>query len=71
MNIYKLFYFYQNTYKLLISFTPFEMIYRLHPSLPMEYLLLKQHINIMIDFEPICVLARQLAKLNKLQETQL
>jgi hypothetical protein len=47
------------------------MVYRLHPSLPMEYLLLNQHINSKIDFEPIGVLARQLAKLNKLQENQL
>jgi hypothetical protein len=65
MKIFTFLFSYRTTYKVATSYTPYQLIYGLHPLMPIEYVLLVisgDH----IDAEPTIVLTTRIIKLKKL-----
>jgi hypothetical protein len=61
---------YRTTYKVATRYTPYELVYGLHPLMPIEYILLIIGSN-HIEGNLVKVLTSKVSKLEKLQEDKL
>jgi len=61
---------YRIAYKVAIGYTPYKLVYGLHPLMPIEYVLPTITGN-HIDVEPTRVLTTRITKLEKLQEKKI
>ncbi len=64
-------YAYQMAYKVTTNDTPFELVYGLHPMMPIEYLLPTSTFETNHDFSPTWILTDKFSKAEKLGEVQL
>ena len=62
---------YRTAYKVTTGYTPFQLVYGLHPLMPTEYIVPTRKINSEIDYTPTRVLAARIADLEQMDTSRL
>ncbi len=69
-HLFTMLFSYKNAYKVATRYTPYQLVYRLHPQMPTEYIMLIVSGNER-DNTFVKVLISRITKLDKLQEARM
>jgi transposase InsO family protein len=70
-HLYTVLFSYRIAYKVTTTYTPFQLVYGLHPLMPTEYLIPTQRTDGKMDYTPMKVLSARLADLEQLDSKRM